>query len=210
MPRHFAEGSGSPPQLPHGPSSMRRRAVVGASEPYSRGIFPLPFFACPAKKVGCSRGVRQRRNRIRRVIENKNEVIFALNWMAGAHHLGDDDFSPCSLMDSVVQRVDGLVEDQKPSGCIMRKEESLKAILKGGSPYDMATINDSLASYQPELVSVPADIRGCPDLSTLLPPSDRHFLEEKTELMIKAEGERVDPSLTQPYWDPKLKYNRKS
>ncbi|CAL1149575.1 unnamed protein product, partial [Cladocopium goreaui] len=160
--------------------------------------------------VGCSRGVRQRRNRIRRVIENKNEVIFALNWMAGAHHLGDDDFSPCSLMDSVVQRVDGLVEDQKPSGCIMRKEESLKAILKGGSPYDMATINDSLASYQPELVSVPADIRGCPDLSTLLPPSDRHFLEEKTELMIKAEGERVDPSLTQPYWDPKLKYNRKS
>ena len=189
---------------------MRRRAVVGASEPYSRGIFPLPFFACPAKKVGCSRGVRQRRNRIRRVIENKNEVIFALNWMAGAHHLGDDDFSPCSLMDSVVQRVDGLVEDQKPSGCIMGEEESLKAILKGGSPNDMATINDSLASYQPELVSVPADIRGCPDLSTLLPPSDRHFLEEKTELMIKAEGERVDPSLTQPYWDPKLKYNRKS
>ena len=149
MPRHFAEGSGSPPPLPHGPSSMRRRAVVGASEPYSRGIFPLPFFA---KKVGCSRGVRQRRNRIRRVIENKNEVIFALNWMAGAHHLGDDDFSPCSLMDSVVQRVDGLVEDQKPSGCIMGEEESLKAILKGGSPYDMATINDSLASYQPELV----------------------------------------------------------
>jgi hypothetical protein len=92
----------------------------------------------------------------------------------------------------------------------MGEEESLKAILKGGSPYDMATIKDSLASYQPELVSVPADIRGCPDLSTLLPPSDRHFLEEKTELMIKAEGERVDPSLTQPYWDPKLKYNRKS
>ena len=210
MPEQMEEGHGTPQPLPFGSDSMRSGALADASGSHSGSIFPLPFFACPAKKVGCSRGVRQRRNRIRRVIENKNEVIFALNWMAGAHHLGIDDVSPSSLVDNVVQRVDGLVEDQKPSGCVMGEEESLKAILKGGSPYDMATVNDSLASYQPELVSVPADIRGCPDLSTLLPPSDRHFLEEKTELMIKPEGERVDTSLTQPYWDPKLRYNRKS
>ena len=175
-----------------------------------RKLFPLPFFACPSKKAGFSRAVQQRRNRIRRGVENKNEAIFALNWLADTCSPGSVDGGPSPMQGQVMQRVDGLIECQKPSGCIERPEEALKTLLKGGSPYDMSTTSDSLASYQSELVSLPADIRGCPDLESVLPHSHRQFLEEKAELMIKPPEEIEKGGLVQPYWDPRLRFNKKA
>ena len=141
---------------------------------------------------------------------NKNEAIFALNWLADTCFPGSVDGGPSPMQGQVMQRVDGLIECQKPSGCIERPEEALKTLLKGGSPYDMSTTSDSLASYQSELVSLPADIRGCPDLESVLPHSDRQFLEEKAELMIKPPEEIEKGGLVQPYWDPRLRFNKKA
>lgn len=207
-------GDSMPRELPAEPNTKGRGedqpGLPAAFSLKERRLFPLPFFACPSKKAGYSRVVQQRRNRIRRAVENKNEAIFALNWLADAWNHGATDDGPSPMQGQVMQRVDGLIEIQKPSGCIERPEEALKSLLKGGSPYDMATTSDSLASYQSELVSLPADIRGCPDLGDVLPHRDRQFLEEKAELMIKPPDEIEDALLVQPYWDPKLRFNKKA
>ena len=48
-----------------------------------RKLFPLPFFACPGKKLGVSRCVKRRRERLCRIYDNCNEVVASLNWLAG-------------------------------------------------------------------------------------------------------------------------------
>ena len=85
---------------------------------------------------------------------------------------------------------------QKPSGDVPTQEGALKGLLRGGA-------------YQAELVSLPQDCHGCPQLSQVLPADDRRFLEENSELMLKP-ASAVDGSEVVPYWDPKLKYNRKA
>lgn len=76
-------------------------------------------------------------------------------------------------------------------------------------PYDMGPINDALASYQAELVSLPQDCHECPQLAHVLPADDRRFLEENSELMLKP-ANLGDNEEVVPYWDPKLKHNRKA
>eukprot|EP00435_Cladocopium_sp_Y103_P068349 s90_g31.t1 len=181
----------------------------GAAAARSRGrrqLFPLPLFACPPRKFGVSRTVAKRRNRICRVVENSNTAIRALNWLAGCR---TDDSNQCSGMQQMVlARVDGLVFGQKPSGVVPSPQEALKALLRGSGPYDWSSPNETLASYRSELVSMPADITGCPFLADVVGESDRLFLKEKSELMMRRE-EDVSVDLVVPYWDPILKYNRK-
>lgn len=197
-------------------SSLREVAMEqpGPSAHFSRRqrkLFPLPFFARPEQKAQpCSRPVRQRRERIRRAIENCNQVVKALNWMAGCGP--QDEPAPTSCMQSqVMARVEGLVFSQKPSGAIPSAEEALRQLLRGGPPYDWKPINESLASFQPELVSVPEDVRGCPQLVDILSAHDRRYLEEGSELMLRPMEEIPEEALKlQPYWDPKLKFNKKA
>eukprot|EP00438_Fugacium_kawagutii_P016537 Skav227298 [mRNA] locus=scaffold2645:95140:99516:- [translate_table: standard] len=189
---------------------MRQPGGAAHSSMKARSLFPLPYPACVSLNDGGCRTVRRRKERIRHLESNVKEVIWALNWMAGCK---DDDVSqPCSPMqDEVLQRVDGLVKLQKPSGCIPSPEGALSELLHGASPYDFKPVNESLASYRAELVSVPSDIHGCPDLADILPCDDRRFLEEKSELMLRrgVEAQELDRICT-PYWDPKLKYNQKA
>eukprot|EP00435_Cladocopium_sp_Y103_P042465 s504_g11.t1 len=191
---------------------IERRAAMeqpGAAAKASRGersVFPLPFFACPAKKAGVSRPVKQRRDRICRAVENCNEAIAGLNWLAGFPD-GCPDGSACDdLQRQVMARVDGLVNSQKPSGVIDKPEAALRSLLRGGTPYDMSTPNENLAPYRYELVSIPQDITGCPDLQDVLLPHDRHFLEQERELMLKPVVE-AEENNSQAYWDPALKHN---
>lgn len=174
----------------------------------ARKLFPLPFFACPEKKFRCSRPVKQRRERIRRAVENSNEAIGALNWMAGFSEAGDSTMVSPMQMQSML-RVDGLVHCQKPSGCIDGPEAALRSLLRGGTPYDLGTASETLASYRSELVSIPQEVHSCPNLYDVLPGDDRQFLEEESELMLKPEGERREECLPEPYWDPVLKWNTK-
>ena len=165
----------------------------GAAAKASRGersVFPLPFFACPAKKAGVSRPVKQRRDRICRVVENCNEAIAGLNWLAGFPD-GCPDGSACDdLQRQVMAHVDGLVT-------------ALRSLRRGGTPYGMSTPNENLAPYRYELVSIPQDITGCPDLQDVLLPHDHHFLEQERELMLKSVIE-VEETNSQAYWDPAL------
>ena len=52
----------------------------------------------------------------------------------------------------VLDRLDGLAACQQPNGKVPSGEEALRALLRGGSPYDWKGANESLTSYQAELV----------------------------------------------------------
>lgn len=139
-----------------------------------RILFPLPRFACPPKLQGVSRAVQQRRLRIRNQVSNCNEVVDALNWMAGSRP-GDLGDVPSPMQAQAMARVEGLVRDQKPSGVVAKPEEALRSLLRGGTPYDWKPSNETLASYQSDLVSLPDDVNGCPRLGDVLPPDDCRF-----------------------------------
>lgn len=139
-----------------------------------RILFPLPRFACPPKLQGVSRTVQQRRLRIRNQVSNCNEVVDALNWMAGSRP-GDLGDVPSPMQAQAMARVEGLVRDQKPSGVVAKPEEALRSLLRGGTPYDWKPSNETLASYQSDLVSLPDDVSGCPRLGDVLPPDDCRF-----------------------------------
>ena len=141
---------------------------------------------------------------------NINTVIRSLNWLAGCK---DSPSIPYSQMqEDVLARLEGLVYDQKPSGAglIPDAEGALRELLRGSSPYDGQGSNECLASYKAELVSVPSDTRGCPALTDCLPPDDGRYVEEGSELMLRATEDMPCVSdLPVPYWDSKLKFNRK-
>lgn len=189
---------------------------------HGRQLFPLPCMDIPCDKSGACRTVTRRRQRIQHMTENVNTVIRSMNWLAGCKNdrgskigaFPDDSPSvPCSQMqEEVLARLEGLVHDQKPSGAkpVPQAAEALRELLRGASPYDGQSSNECLASYKAELVSVPDDTRGCPQLVDVGPPDDRRYLEEGSELMIKPQVDMPDvQDLPVPYWDPKLKYNRK-
>ncbi len=213
----MAEGDPLAPSLPSGMVHGKALREEGMEQPgkpafssrHERRLFPLPLFARPSDKTEVSRCVQRRRLRIQKVVENCNEVIHALNWMAGHGMPQDESMTVSPMQQQVMSRVDGLTFGQKPSGDVPTQEGALKELLRGGAPYDMGPVNDALASYQAELVSLPQDCHGCPQLSHVLPADDRRFLEENSELMLKPTSE-VDGSEVVPYWDPKLKYNRKA
>ena len=134
-------------------------------------------------------------------------------WMRSRHIESGDrtyhEMKVSPMQQQVMSRVDGLTFCQKPSGDVHSPEGALKELLRGGAPYDMGPINDALASYQAELVSLPQDCHECPQLAHVLPADDRRFLEENSELMLKP-ADLGDNEEVVPYWDPKLKHNRKA
>lgn len=187
-----------------------RAAGPAAARRSGRELFPLPCMPIPPDKVGGCRTVSRRRKRIQHHTENLNAVIRSLNWLAGCK---ESDVIPGGQMqEDVVTRLDGLVFDQKPSGvnATLTSEGALRELLRGSSPYDGHGANECLASYKAELVTIFGDTRGCPSLMDVLPPDDRRYLEEGSELMIRPLSEMPNQEeMPIPYWDPKLKFNRK-
>ena len=200
---------GQPPDL-RMEDGLKQPGPVAAFSRGWRRLFPLPFFARPADKVGCCHSVQQRRGRIQRILDDCNEMIWGLNWLAGYRQAQDEQTLVSPMQAKALSRVEGLAFSQKPSGdeC-QRPEEALKALLRGGSPYDMGVINDAVASYRSELVSVPQDCSGCLMLSDVLPADDLRFMEENSELMLRPEEDRVAERID-PYWDPTLRFNRRA
>ena len=212
MPEHQDGGQACPSAWPpaHGGGHHDGAVQPGAAAWPSgreRQLFPLPLFAIPPPLPHSSRVVQQRRYRIRRAFGNCNEVVRALNWMAGKSDRDESLANASPMQLQALSRVEGLVFDQKPSGDLATPEEALRSLLHGGSPYDWVPSNETLASYDPELLSIPSDVSGCPPLRDVLPESDCHYLEEKSELMLSAEFEQE--ASVRPYWDPKLRFNKK-
>ncbi|CAE7317147.1 unnamed protein product [Symbiodinium sp. CCMP2592] len=109
---------------------------------------------------------------------NCNEVVKALNWMAGKTDRDESLANASPMQVQALSRVEGLVFDQKPSGELASPEEALRSLLHGGSPYDWVPSNETLASYDPDLLFIPSDVSGCPPLRDVLPESDCRYLEE--------------------------------
>ena len=63
--------------------------------------------------------------------------------------------------------------------CILRRQLAAASCGSG---------NVSLASYRPELVSVPDAVADCPAIESLLPPDARSFVEEYQERMLETAG----------------------
>ena len=183
----------------------------GPPASFSRGgrrIFPLPYYACPPRKRGVCRAVKKRRCKIRCLIQNCNEAVQSMNWLAGFR---DEVSNTCSPMQEwVLTRMEGLILDQEPNGVIDSQEEALRSLLHGVAPYEGGGAKLSLAPYRSELVSIPESVKECPFLCDILGESDRQFLEEESELMKRTEDELegIEPT-ARPYWDPVLRYNRK-
>ena len=161
----------------------------------------------PLRKHAVSRSTKQREGRIRRRIDDVNEAVDSLNWLAGRGPSLSSTPSP--MQRQVLSRLDGLAFRQQPKGGVPAPEEALCELLRGGSPYDWKPTNETLASYQAELVSIPDDVRGCPDLGQVLPRDDLRYLEEKSELMLRCVEDLDQSEPIAPYWDPKLKFNKK-
>ena len=105
----------------------------------------------------------------------------------------------------VLDRLDGLAACQQPNGKVPSGEEALRALLRGGSPYDWKG-----AILPGRTRIIPPDVTGCPSLAEVLPADDLRFLGDKSELMLRATEELEGCVSVTPYWDPKLKFNRKA
>ena len=136
-----------------------------------------------------------------------NEAVDSLNWLAGRG--SSMTHAPSPMQRQVLGRLDGLASRQQPKGGVPSAEEALCQLLRGGSPCDWKPANETLASYQAELVSVPDDVKDCPSLAQVLPHDDLRYLEEKSELMLRHVDEVEQSEPIMPYWDPKLKFNKK-
>ena len=149
----------------------------------------------------------QRHNREIKLCEDKNSMIWCLNWMAGEATPSAEAGPESDMAPAVKSRVDGLARCQQPSEK-MSEEAAFKLLLRCRD-YSGLTAAANLASYQFGLVSFPeGDLNQCPMLSSLLGESDRQFLSEESERMIRQEP--IDTISTEAYWDPKLRYNQKA
>jgi len=90
MPREPSGGDADPPVPPPGHSNggVGEGAHGGRHWPSckARELFPLPSFEKPARKLEGCRSVRQRRSRIRRMVDDMNDAVSSLNWLAGRQH----------------------------------------------------------------------------------------------------------------------------
>ena len=115
------------------------------------------------------------------------QVVDSLNWMAGRSQ-SQAPTTPSPMQVEVLSQLEGLVKDQEPKGEAPLPEEALKALLHGSSPYDGAAVNETRASYQAELISIPGDVRQCPLLSQVLPSDVRWPSAFGGEFRADAEG----------------------
>ena len=146
-----------------------------------------------------------RGRRLRRSVENSNEAIGALNWMAGLTEAEDPtNISPMQMQSML--RVDGLVHSQKPSGCIGEPEAALRSLLRGGTPYDLGL---PVKHWPPTALSGSAFLRRF----SLALISGQYFRETTAvfgggiNADVAPEGKLLAERLPEPYWDPVLKWN---
>ena len=192
---HDAREEDMPSSSSHEP--IERRAAMeqpGAAAKASRGersVFPIAVFlhVQPRKLEFLDLSSREEiefvelwRIAMRPLLDSTGLLGFPMDAQMVLHAMID-------LQRQVMARVDGLVNSQKPSGVIDKPEAALRSLLRGGTPYDMSTPNENLAPYRYELVSIPQDITGCPDLQDVLLPHDRHFLEAGKRADVEA-GDR--------------------
>lgn len=187
--------SGSPPW-----SDGRGRGVPLPSRG-GRDLFPLPLPAEVSPSYSDQRGISQRRDKRRKLVQTVRDAMQSLNWMNGTP--SNECFSPDPLQQDVWDRafqLATLAGERPDSGPLQAPEATLKASLQGRGDY-MSSSPASLAPFELERVSVPETLHGSPYAMDLLDAdSRRHFEGEEHMLREDLVGEDD----FKPYWDPRL------
>ena len=142
------------------------------------------------EKPGLSRCCRQRILRRRAVQTRCNEVVAALNWMAGCS--SESQSTPVAPVHEEVQaRIERLVRKRTPDADTPSTEEAARALLRAKFGYDMA--DAVVAPFQSGQVSLPDNVANSPFADELGPDETRRMLEGFTEQFLRpaAEVDRI-------------------
>ena len=193
-------------------STLRSPLVVGPPaerlDEAPRGIFPLPKLHVDVAPGKLSRRSSQRLCRRIRLQEDMNEVVSALNWMAGVA-VDHGAFSPSALQSETLAHVKAacVASLELPEGHALpiTPEAAFRALLCGSSVY--AEANSTLTSFCLERISLPDDTHDCPEVEKLLMDTDAYQYLKDPERMLRP-PEEVVCDVT-PYWDPLLRSSAK-
>ena len=146
-----------------------------------------------------------------------NEVVDALNWLAGYKTVSKEVVSLSAVaasrmhskvpavMASLIDTVSSWHLGDAPAGPIPRA--SFAAMLRGrGYSESLATVG--LASYRRDLVSLPDSVLGSPLVTSLARGSARVALEEYQERMLREPGDPKSQEEVGEYTDTVLRHNR--
>jgi hypothetical protein len=163
----------------------------GGDRQTQRDLLPLPRiigeFGLQDRSL--SRAVRQRVQKRQRVFEKVNDMIDALNVLAGKP--GGCPLPPSGPQVEAIARLEAAVRGTKLPELLVSPEEAARALLGSDRPYDGGA-KANLGSYDPERISVPAVGAHPVDLAARLPDDARHFLVDFQEhiLLIRRNGGR--------------------
>ena len=132
------------------------------------------------------------------------------NLLRGAIHPA---VAPIKVGEEVAARLRRLVVTAPTSVGAPAPETALKELLRGRGVCEVAPSGVDLAPYRSNLVSLPADLEGSPNLADLLPPDARVFLDGEHELMRRTREETralvEDGGVVRPSMDSALRHNKK-
>jgi hypothetical protein len=176
-----------------------------------RDLLPLPRLNSEfcVEKAGLSRGVRQRVRRRQCVFEGVNEIVDALNLLAGKPQACVLEPSDAQL--EALYDIEKAVRVHKPPEKLLSPEEAGHALLGPGRPYEGGA-SLSLGTYDATLISVPSVGSRPVDLAARLPePARSYLIDFKEHILLNEEemGLQCEQNNFVPcYTDPTLKRSR--
>lgn len=169
-------------------------------------LLPLPEVEVPAPCSSGARSMRQRHARRRAVALRVNEMVSALNEMAGCGSCAPGAH-PTAAQASALEHLRNTCVSLAPGDDVPWAQEAFQTLRGPSSPsYGLPT---NLASYQKDRLSLPAASTKPVSLATLLPGEDRCLVAnfEQTCFRPDTEVEKLNREYGEivPYMDPALK-----
>ena len=154
-----------------GPADVTSLPALGVAFEESRRVFPAPLIEVPPRFAAKSGGRKscQRRSRSRRLLENANDAIRGLNWLA---HAGEPQAGapPSELQARVQARALGQSRLYQPAAATISREAAFQGLLKDHALYCDAGVCPNLATFTTTAnVSMPTDVEGAPLLDGCVP-----------------------------------------
>ena len=167
-------------------------------------IFPLAPVQCLQGERSASTTASERR----RCINEVNETISGLNWLAGAGRRPYAWPVDLAAQSRVAAHVESLVCDRRPTEDAPTPEAALSALLSGKSVYECSSSQTTVAPFREGAVSLPELAGGTASLIDLVPPRARGHLEgDLQRMMANARDAVIDVGeevLFAGYHDPAL------
>jgi len=188
-----------------GPVSM---ASAGEIRTPLEVIFPLPRLTEPPPlRRNAGRGVQQRVGRHRKLVDDYNGVVDALNWCAGGALRPPVS---CSFSAEVQTRTWDRVVTLQPEDALPSPQAVFDALLRGRSPYDGCSAGANLVTFPGNTrVSLPEDLDGAPFVDEMVPTHASQYLRgEGKRMMYDIDELSAEEDSPHAYWDPRLARSR--